>query len=138
MRGSEFHENEPQSLHRLIQISQLHISESFPHPSQPEPQVPILCPPLFLPAQNRRSNVKATRGVCCIQSNPHLTEKGALRPRVAEQRLKSGDGSFHTAPPSPVLLDSKHKGSGYRAISKFPRFQNSPDRAKGRREQRSG
>lgn len=50
---------------------------------------------------------------------------------MAEQRLRSGDG-FHIAPPSPVLLDSKHKGSGYRAISKFPRFQNSPDRAKGR------
>lgn len=34
VRISEFHENEPQSLHRLIQISQLHMSESFPHPSQ--------------------------------------------------------------------------------------------------------
>lgn len=66
---------------------------------------------------------------------PCWTEKGALGPRVAEQRLRSGDGSFHTAPPSPVLLDSKHKGSGYRAISKFPRFPNSPDRAKGRREE---
>lgn len=52
---------------------------------------------------------------------PYLTEKGAVRPRVAELRLKSDDGSFHIAPPSPVLLGSKHQGSGYRAISKFPR-----------------
>ncbi|CAK7291471.1 hypothetical protein VULLAG_LOCUS1916 [Vulpes lagopus] len=53
VRGSEFHENEPQSLHRLIQISQLHISESLPHPSKPQPQVLTLCPHLCLLAQNR-------------------------------------------------------------------------------------
>lgn len=65
MRGSEFHENEPQSLHRLIQISQLHISESLPHPSKPQPQVLTLCPHLCLLAQNRGRKLRL-QGVCTL------------------------------------------------------------------------
>lgn len=127
VRGSEFHENEPQSLHRRIQISQLHISESFPSPPTPPNhsprfQPPPACPSLHLLAQNcRRSYGGVHPG---FRPTPQGTEKGALPPSVAELRLQSGNGSFHIAPPSPVLLGSKHKGSGYRAISKFPHCAN--------------
>lgn len=79
VRGSEFHENEPQSLHGLIQISQLHISESFPnlsHPSKPQAQVPTLCPPLLFLARNLR---RLYRGAHCIQANPQVDIEGGFQ-----------------------------------------------------------
>lgn len=128
VRGSEFHENEPQSLHRWIQISQLHVSESSP--------LPLL--PTTAPGPNLLHALLCTSWLRVLADSPGVhagfgptpqgTAKGAPKPRVAELRLQSGSGSFHIAPPSPVLLGSEHQGSGYRAISKFPPC------AKGRRK----
>lgn len=131
VRGSAFHENEPPSPHRLIQLSQLHISESFPHPSRPsQPQawVPARCPPLCLGALKLR-RMLSPQGVCTLFGPAaHLTEKGSLGPRVAELRLKSGNGSStqHLLPQSSWAANTRGLATG--------QFQNSPERARGRRE----
>lgn len=69
-RGSEFHENEPQSLHRWIQISQLHISASSPLPllptTAPGPNLPPACPSLHLLAQQLS---RFSRGACWIRAH---------------------------------------------------------------------
>lgn len=111
------------SLTRRIQISQLHFSESFPHPScssKPMVQGSTSAFPCICISRPALRSVKATRGHGLFSLITYWTGKVSSGPGT-EHRLKSGDSSSHRALFSPVLLGSQHKGSSYRVISKLSR-----------------
>lgn len=140
VRGSEFHENEPQSLHRLIQISQLHIPESLPHPSQPQPQVPTLCPPLCLLAQNRGSKLRLPGEYAVFSPIPPLDREWGSQAQSGRAEIKIRRWFFPHSTSLPSSPGQQTQGVWLQGdfkipqISKFPR----PCQREGGRELCSG
>lgn len=86
-RNPAFLENEPQYLLGLIQMSQLHIPESFPHPSRPVPSsVPR--------GSDSSKDAKATRGMHCSWSSPPLGGEGDSQTHSGRAGVKIRPGLF--------------------------------------------